>query len=287
MKRSKLLFYLFLLPSLLTFVFVIIVSFAVGIGYSFTDWSSRINAPLHFIGLKNYITALSDPQFYKSFWFTTKFTAVSIVLLNLFGFSLAILVTRGLKISNPLRTTFFAPNLVGGLILGFIWQFIFTEAFEGIADFTKIDFFKGWLADQNTGFWGLVILTSWQFSGYIMIIYIANIEGIPAEIMEAIDLDGANFFQKVKYVIFPMVAPAFTISVFLTLSNSFKLYDQNFSLTGGGPGNSTQMIAMNILKMQSANKLGEGQAKGVIFFIVVAIISAIQIKVSKEKELEA
>ena len=230
---------------------------------------------------------LKDQSFRDSLWFTTKFAIVSVVLINVIGLSLALLVTQKIKGNNLLRTIFFMPNLIGGLILGFIWQFVFISAFTAIGEKVGIKALEGWLSTTKTGFWGLVILTAWQMSGYIMIIYIAHLESIPEDVLEAAKIDGATSFQRFRYIIFPLVAPAFTVSLFLTLSNSFKLYDQNLSLTGGAPYNSTQMVAMNIYNTAFVNNnMAFAQAKAVIFFIIIAIISLTQVYYNKKKEVE-
>lgn len=179
------------------------------------------------------------------------------------------------------------PNLIGGLILGFIWQFIFVNAFNSIGDLLGIEGLKGWLSTTETGFWGLVILTSWQWAGYIMIIYIAYLENIPTDLLEAAEIDGANSFQRFKNVIFPLVAPAFTVSMFLTVSHSFKIYDQNLSLTGGNPFNSTQMVAMEIYKTAfNENQMALAQSKGIVFLVIVAIVSLSQTYYNKKREVD-
>ena len=227
LKKNGLFFWLFLAPVVVALFMVVIVPLFYGIYYSFTNWDG-IN-PAEFVGVKNYIALFSDPEFVNSLWFTTKFAVVSVILINVLGLGLALLVTQNLKGSNILRTIFFMPNLIGGLILGFIWQFVFIQGFEAIGNAVGIEALKGWLSTTNTGFWGLVILTAWQMSGYIMIIYIAHLESIPEDLIEAAQIDGANVFQRFRHIVFPLVAPAFTVSMFLTLSNSFKLYDQNLS----------------------------------------------------------
>ena len=179
------------------------------------------------------------------------------------------------------------PNLIGGLILGFIWQFIFVGVFQTIGETFKINFLQGWLSDDKTGFWGLVIILTWQMAGYLMVIYIAALQNIPSELIEAAEIDGANSWEKTRHIIIPMVAPAFTISIFLTLANSFKLFDQNLALTNGGPGNATEMLALNIYKTAfTFSKYGEAQAKSIVFFIVVAGITLVQVYFSKKKEVE-
>lgn len=284
-KKYGLFFWLFIAPALIALFMVVIVPLLYGIYYSFTNWDG-INEPV-FQGFTNYVKLLKDQSFRDSLWFTTKFAIVSVVLINVIGLSLALLVTQKIKGNNLLRTIFFMPNLIGGLILGFIWQFVFISAFTAIGEKVGIKALEGWLSTTRTGFWGLVILTAWQMSGYIMIIYIAHLESIPEDVLEAAKIDGATSFQRFRYIIFPLVAPAFTVSLFLTLSNSFKLYDQNLSLTGGAPYNSTQMVAMNIYNTAFVNNnMAFAQAKAVIFFIIIAIISLTQVYYNKKKEVE-
>lgn len=289
MRKSKkikdLFFWLFLSPILLAFLFVIVVPLFYGIYYSFTNWNG-IGTPV-FKGFSNYVKILSDIDFRNSIFFTVKFVIASVIIINVTGLTLALLVTQEIKGKTLFRTIFFMPNLIGGLILGFIWQFVFLESFNAIGEAIGFEALKGWLSTTNTGFWGLIILTTWQMSGYIMIIYIAYLEGVPQELIEAAKIDGANPFQILWNIIFPLVAPAFTVSMFLTLSNSFKLYDQNLSLTGGAPFKSTQMIAMNIYNTAfSDNKMAYAQSKAILFFIVVATISLIQVYYNKKREVE-
>lgn len=287
MKGSKLWFGVFVFPILFAFIIVVIIPMFMGIYYSFTDWNGIINNP-NWVGFSNYIEVLkNDEDFIGSFVFTAKFALVSVLAINLIGFGLALLVTRSSKLNNILRSIFFMPNLIGGLILGFVWQFIFTKAFDSIGGKLGISFLEGWLSTTSTGFWGLVILMSWQLSGYMMIIYIAALQSIPESLKEAAKIDGANALQRLKNIIIPLVAPAFTVGLFLTLSNSFKLFDQNLSLTNGGPHNSTQMLALNIYKTAfTFNKFGLAQAKAVIFLITVAVITLTQIYYSKKREVE-
>lgn len=285
LKKNGLFFWLFLAPVIVALFMVVIVPLLYGVYYSFTNWDG-INQP-EFVGIKNYISLLGDTEFLHSLWFTVQFAVVSVILINAIGLGLALLVTQKLKTNNILRTIFFMPNLIGGLILGFIWQFIFIEAFGAIGETFGISALKDWLSTTSTGFWGLVILTAWQMSGYIMIIYIAHLESIPEDLIEAASIDGANVFQRFRHIVFPLVAPAFTVSMFLTLSNSFKLYDQNLSLTGGAPFNSTQMVAMNIFNTAFGdNKMAYAQGKAIILFIIVAAISLTQVYFNKKREVE-
>lgn len=287
MKKSKLWFWLFVGPILLAFLMVVVIPTVVGIYYSFTDWNGIVNEP-NWIGFDNYIKTLTDDEnFLNSFVFTAKFAIVSVFTINFIGFGLALLVTKKMKISNFLRSVFFMPNLIGGIILGFVWQFIFTKAFESLGGTLGLNFLEGWLSTTETGFWGLVILMSWQLSGYMMIIYIAAIQSIPDSLIEASQIDGANALQRLRHITLPLVAPAFTVGVFLSLSNAFKLFDQNLALTQGGPYRSTEMLALNIYKTAfTMNKLGLAQAKAVIFLLTVAVITLTQLYYSKKREVE-
>ncbi len=285
--KKKLLFWSFVGPLVLAFLIVVILPFLWGIYYSFTEWNGIVKSHVEWVGLKNYINLFKDEEFLAAFWFTARFALVSVVLINAIGFFLALLVTQPLRSSTALRTVFFMPNLIGGLILGFMWQFIFIQVFSSLSEVLNLPFLYGWLASPETGFWGLVILMTWQMAGYVMVVYIAALQSIPRELLEASEIDGVTIWSKTRYIIMPLVAPAFTINMFLMLSNSFKLYDQNLSLTNGGPFNSTQMLAMNIYNTAfKFDKMGEAQSKAVIFFILVAAISIIQVRFSKRKEIE-
>lgn len=278
-------YWLFLAPCLIALFIVVILPFIIGIYYSLTDWNG-IDKPI-FSGIENYKTMFGDELFWNSMVFTAKFAAVFVVIVNVLGLGLAMLVTRALPGKNIMRTAFYMANLVGGLILGFIWQFIFVNVFDALGDITGFMWLKGWLASTETGFWGLVIITAWQMAGYVMIIYIAYIESVPQDLLEATEIDGANAWQKFKNIVFPLIFPAFTVTMFLALSNSFKLFDQNLSLTRGAPGNTTQMLTLNIYQTAYAeNRMALGQAKAVVFFVVIAIISIIQVYYNKKKEVE-
>lgn len=285
MNNKNLSFWLFLLPALFALIVVVFFPFMYGFYYTFTDWNGlRATA---FLGLDNYFAIFSDQRFIESLIFTIKFAITSIVIVNVLGLSLAVLVTQKIKISNGLRTIFFMPNLIGGLILGFIWQFIFISGFDAIGKLFDISFLQGWLSTAETGFWGLVILNVWQYAGYIMIIYISYLQGVPQELLEAAEIDGASGFQRFWRIKFPLVAPAFTVSLFLTLSNAFKLYDQNLALTNGGPYGSTEMLAMEIYNTAfSRYDMAYAQSKAVIFFILVAIVALTQVYVNKKREVE-
>lgn len=284
--QKKTWFYIFAAPVLIALALVVVAPFIYGMFYSFTNWDGVAQGD--FIGWENYRKLMTDTEFWSSIWFTVRFAVVSIVLINVIGLSLAMLVTSKFKGANLLRTIFFMPNLIGGLILGFIWQFIFINAFSAVGDAIGNPGLKTWLSTTTTGFWAMVIVMCWQMSGYIMVIYISYIQGVDESLLEAADLDGASPWQKFWHVKFPLIMPGFTVSLFMTLSNCFKLYDQNLSLTNGGPFKSTEMVAMNIYNTAFVeNKMGFAQAKSVIFFLFVAIISLTQVYLTKRKEVEA
>ncbi|GGL45927.1 carbohydrate ABC transporter permease [Sporolactobacillus putidus] len=285
MKKSNTWFWLFLAPVLFALFAVVLLPLIYGIYYSFTDWNGITSS--QFVGLKNYMNVFQTDSFMNALWFTVKFAVLSVISTNVIGLGLALIVTQKFKGNNFLRTVFFMPNLIGGLILGFIWQFIYIKAFAAVGNMLDVASLKTWLATPGTGFWGLVILMSWQYSGYIMVIYIAYLENVDRELIEAAEIDGANIWQRFIHITLPMIAPAFTVNLFLTLSNSFKLYDQNLSLTAGGPYNSTQMLAMDIYNTAfSSNQMALAQAKAVIFFAIVAAISLTQVYFSKKREVE-
>ncbi|WML42310.1 sugar ABC transporter permease [Neobacillus sp. OS1-2] len=283
------LFALFVGPVFLAFTLIVLVPFFTGIYYSFTDWNG-ITGNIKWVGLDNFKYLFTeDKQFQQSFLLTTKYTVVAIILTNMIGFGLALLVTQKLKTSNVLRTVFFMPNMVGGLLLGFIWQFIFVKGFASLGELTGIPFFElAWLGDAKTAFWGIVIVSVWQGAGYIMIIYIAALQNVPQELIEAAKIDGANRWQILRHITMPLVAPAVTICLFLTTASSFKIFDANLSLTNGGPFKSTEMLALNIYTEAFVNnRYGIGEAKALIFFIVVAAITVLQVTISKKREVES
>lgn len=278
-------YWAFLAPSIVALLAVVVIPFIIGIYYSMTTWDA-VN-PYVFIGFKNFRTLLDDSLFWNSLFFTTKFAVVFVILINVLGLGLAMLVTRALPGRNFMRTAFYLPNLIGGLILGFIWNFIFIDVFSSLGDLLGIMGLKVWLSTTETGYWGLVIITAWQMAGYVMVIYIAYIESVPTELVEASQIDGAGGWQQFRKIIFPLIFPAFTISMFITLSNSFKIFDQNLSLTKGAPGNTTQMITLNIYQTAYSQKLmALGQAKAVVLFLIIALISILQVYFSKKREVE-
>lgn len=287
MKKSKVTFWIFVLPLLVPFLLVVIWPALNGIYYSMTDWTG-IGKDANFVGLDNYVRVLTkDAGFFSAFRFTTVFAIVSIIIINTLGFLLGLLVTQKMRGVTFMRGAFFIPNLIGGVLLGFIWQFIFIQGFEAIGKLLGVKWLDGWLANTNTASVALVIVVVWQLSGYMMLIYVAQLQQIPDSLLEAATIDGATYFHKLRAIIIPLMRPAFTIGVFLTLSHTFKLYDQNLTLTDGDPYGSTEMIALNIYNTAfSFDRFGEAQAKAVIFLLVVVVISSLQLYFSKKGEVE-
>lgn len=271
--------WLFLLPTLIAFVISFLVPFLMGVGLSFTEFTTVTDAK--FVGISNYIQALTaNSDFLNAFRFTVKFTVISVLSVNILAFALALLLTKGLRGTNFFRTAFFMPNLIGGIVLGYIWQLIIN----GVLAARGVDL----TYNAQYGFWGLVILMNWQMIGYMMVIYVAGLQSIPHELHEVAAIDGANGWQTLKNITIPLVMPSVTICTFLTLSNSFKMFDQNYALTAGAPGKQTQMMALDIYHTfyGSVGQEGVGQAKAVIFFILVAILAIAQQYVTGSKEVE-
>jgi len=295
--QNALWFIIFLLPSLFAFFIVIIIPFFMGIYFSFTNWNAITGTAVEWVGLKNYIAVILDITFIYSFLITTLYTVMSIISLNICAFLLALLVTSKVKFVNIYRAGFFLPNLIGGIILGYIWQFIFNNAIPSLGGLIGFTWLKEnlFLAHKYSALLAIVIVGTWQYGGYIMMIYVAAIQGIPASLTESAKIDGANYRQRVRHILFPMVAPAFTVSSFLTLINSFKQFDVNFSLNQGGPSGvfmdralmTNQFLALNIYQTAfSFRQLAQGQAKAIIFFILITIFSLIQVHYNKRKEIE-
>ncbi|GKU77339.1 carbohydrate ABC transporter permease [Paenibacillus sp. L3-i20] len=276
-------------PAIIFFSLIIVMPFLLGLYYSFTDWNG-VSGEVSWIGLENYKQIfMHDTGFRDSFWFTTKFTILGVVLTNVLGFFLAYFLIKPLKTRNFLRTVFFMPNVIGGLLLGFIWQFIFVKGFSAIGSATGISFFNlPWLGTENTAFWAIVIVFVWQTAGYLMVIYISSLNNVPKDILEAAEIDGASRFQVLRSIIIPLIMPAATVCLFLAISWSFKMFDLNLSLTKGGPFGSTESVAMNIYNEAFArNRYGLGTAKAIIFFVIVAVITTLQVKLTKSKEVKA
>ena len=278
--KRKIYFLIFVLPTLAAFLIGFVYPFFNGIYLSFCKFRTTSDAV--FIGFGNYVKAFQNEGFLHSFWFTVVFVIVSVILINLIAFFVAYALTLGIRGSNVFRTVFFVPNLVGGIILGYIWQYIFN----GILQYYGTNL----ALNANYGFWGLVILMCWQQAGYMMIIYIAGLQNVPDSLIEAAEIDGANKWQALLRVKIPMVMSSITVCVFLTLTNSFKLFDQNLALTGGDPNHSTEMMALNIYQTFYARAgalwKGYGQAKAVIFCILVISIALFQLKATRSKEVQ-
>ncbi|WP_321025044.1 sugar ABC transporter permease [Eisenbergiella tayi] len=269
---------IFVLPTFLAFILGFIAPFIMGIYLSFCKFTTVTDAK--FIGFSNYLKIFTDPSFVHSLWYTALFTVVSVILINVLAFTVALLLTKGFKGTNVFRTVFFMPNLIGGIILGYIWQLLLN----GI-----LLYFNRTLTYSSTyGFWGLIVLMCWQQVGYMMIIYIAGIQNISGDLIEAAKIDGANSRQILRNVTIPMVMPSITICTFLTLTNSFKLFDQNLALTNGEPSKMSEMLALNIYNTFYGRTgwEGVGQAKAVVFFILVAIIALAQNKLTRRKEVQ-
>ena len=280
MQRAlKKYFPVFLLPTLIAFIIAFIVPFLMGLYLSFCKFTTVTNAK--FVGFDNYIKAFSgNADFLNAMWFTVKFTVISVITVNLIAFALALLLTRGLRGTNVFRTIFFMPNLIGGIVLGYIWQIMIN----GVLSYWNVDI----TYNASYGFWGLVVLMNWQLIGYMMIIYIAGIQNIPGDLLEAASIDGANKWQSLTNVTIPMVMSSVTICTFLTLTNSFKLFDQNLALTAGAPGKETAMLALDIYKTFYGRTgfEGVGQAKAVVFFIIVALIAFAQLLFTRRREVD-
>ncbi|PGS56046.1 carbohydrate ABC transporter permease [Bacillus sp. AFS041924] len=288
-RRNSGSFIVFVGPAFLVFAALVLVPFLMGLYYSFTNWNGVVGN-IQYVGFDNYKYIFTqDADFKQSFIITTKYTFFAVILTNLIGFGLALLVTKGLKSRNILRTIFFLPNLIGGLLLGFIWQFIFNKGLTSLGAALGIDsLMQSLLGTAKGAFWAIIIVAIWQGAGYIMIIYVAALQGVPQELIEAAQVDGADRFTTLRKIIIPMVAPAVTVCLFLTISWSFKVFDQNLSLTGGGPFKSTEMLALNIYTEAFVNnRYGLGEAKAIVFFIVVAAISILQVYITKKREVEA
>ncbi|GIO56340.1 MULTISPECIES: carbohydrate ABC transporter permease [Paenibacillus] len=288
-KSSQLLQQLiFVGPSALCFLVIVVVPFLLGLYYSFTDWNG-VSRHAGWVGFRNYIHIFTeDPAFLNSFWFTVKFTVLGVILTNVLGFILAYVLTRSLRTRNALRTVFFVPHVIGGLLLGFIWQFIFVKGFSSVGAATGLSFFKlPWLGTEATAFWAVVIVFVWQNAGYLMVIYISSLNNVPKSLIEAAQIDGASRGQVLRKITVPLVMPAVTVCLFLAISWSFKLFDLNLSLTKGGPFKSTESVALNIYNEAfNISRFGMGSAKAIIFFIVVALISILQVRATKRKEVE-
>lgn len=281
MKRNiKKYFPIFLLPITTAFAFAFVIPFSMGVGLSFTEFTAVTDAK--WVGFQNYISAFSSSSdFLHALGFTALFTVVSVVTVNVFSFALALLLTRGIRGTNLFRSVFFMPNLIGGIVLGYIWNLLINAVLSSFGvDITY---------KAEYGFWGLVILTNWQLIGYMMVIYVAGLQNVPHDLIEAAQIDGASPAKTLFSVKIPMVMPSITICMFLTLTNSFKMFDQNLALTAGAPERETEMLALNIYNTfyGRVGWQGVGQAKAVIFFLIVGLLAFLQLKITSSKEVNA
>ncbi|MEE0868487.1 MAG: carbohydrate ABC transporter permease [Ruminococcus sp.] len=277
-KAIKKWFPVLALPTVVAFLISFLIPFIMGIYLSFCKFKTVKNAK--WVGFDNYLKAFANEDFINALWFTVKFTIVSVITINILAFLFAMLLTKALRGTNVFRTIFFMPNLIGGIVLGYIWLMIINGVLQ---------YFNATITtDASYGFWGLVILMNWQLIGYMMIIYISGIQNISPDLIEAAQIDGANSVQRLFHITIPQVMPSITICLFLTLTNSFKLFDQNYALTAGAPGKSTQMLALDIYNTfyGRVGWQGVGQAKAVIFFLIVAAIALTQLFLTRRKEVE-
>lgn len=277
-KTIKKYFPIFALPTAAAFTVFFLLPFIMGVYLSFCSFTTVKDAK--WIGFSNYTKIWGDPTFIHALWYTALFSIVAVVSINVLAFAVALLLTKGIKGTNIFRTVFFMPNLIGGIVLGYIWQLIFNGI---LARYDLTLTFS-----EKYGFWGLVILLNWQQIGYMMIIYIAGIQNVPGDLIEAAKIDGASKFQILKSVTIPMVMPSITICTFLTLTNAFKLFDQNLALTAGAPSDRSELLALNIYNTFYGRNgwEGVGQAKAVVFFILVAVIAIIQLRATRSKEVQ-
>ena len=271
---------IFVLPTFFAFILGFIVPFIMGIWLSFCKFTTVTDAK--FVGFSNYIEALKDTAFRHSFWYTVLFAIASLLIINIIAFALAMALTKEMHGTNVFRTVFFMPNLIGGIVLGYIWQLIFNGVLSRYGTALALN--------EWYGFWGLIILVSWQQIGYMMIIYVAGLQSVPGDLIEAAKIDGASDREILFKIKLPMVMPSITICTFLTLTNSFKLFDQNVALTAGEPANASEMLALNIYNTfygrSGAQWKGIGQAKAVVFFLIVVVISLIQLHFTRSKEVQ-
>jgi len=269
---------IFVFPTLIAFIIGFIVPFILGVWLSFCEFTTVTDAK--FVGFSNYIKAFQDPDFFHSFWFTALFAGVSLAVINFFAFLLALALTQKMRGTNVFRTIFFMPNLIGGIVLGYIWQLIINGV---LAKYNTALALNEWY-----GFWGLIILVSWQQIGYMMIIYIAGLQAIPGDVIEAAQIDGAKPLQRLFKITIPMMMPSITICIFLSITNGFKLFDQNLSLTAGEPSRLSELMALNIYNTfyGRVGWEGVGQAKAVLFFILVVGIGMWQLRATRDKEVQ-
>lgn len=288
-RRETFTFFIFILPALFVFLNVVLIPFIIGVVYSFTNWAGFSFAGSEFVGVENYRNVLGEARFLSAFGRTFVYAFAVIILVNVIGLALALLVTSNIKTQNTLRSIYFLPNMIGGLILGFVWQFVFSRLFPQIGSVLGMEnVFFNWLNDRQMAMVAIIIVSVWQQAGYVMVIYVAGITAISGDVMEAASIDGANSWQRLIRVTLPLMIPTITINLFVTMSGAMKQYDINLSLTGGGPGGSTELIAMNIYQTAYGyQNYAQAQAKAVLFFLVIMVITLAQLTLSRRKETRA
>lgn len=281
-------FGIFALPGMFCFFAVVIIPFIYGVYLTFTDWDGVAEVK-NFIGLANFQKVIEDHEFWTSMLLTFKYVILVVLLVNIIAFAIAYLLTRGFKGQNFFRAGFFTPNLIGGIVLGYIWQFVFSRVFVNIGESTGWSLFEAsWLSDPNKAFAAMVLVSVWQLSGYMILNYVAGFMGLSEDVMEAASIDGASGWLKMRKIVLPLMMSSITICLFLTLSRAFMVYDVNLSLTAGGPYGTTEMAAMHVYeKAFTSRQFGAGQAEALILFIVVACISGLQVYLTKKQEVEA
>ena len=288
MTMKKRWFALFTAPLFAVFIIVVIAPFLSGLYYSFVSWNGLPKNPMKFVGVENYVKVFNDARFMASLGRTTLFTLITMVSVNVLGLGFALIVTTKLRLRNVGRVMIFMPYLIGGLLLGYIWQFILGDCLSTLGQMTgRTDLFFYWLSNRQYAFVGLVVVAPWQMAGYMMIIYIAGLQSISDDVLEAANVDGASYWQTLLRIRLPLLMPSITICMFLTLYNCFKIYDVNLALTGGGPANATEMVSMNIFtEIFAKSHYGYGQAKAIVFFVIVAVITMFQVRMTSKREVE-
>lgn len=274
-------------PATLAFASVVVVSFVAGILLTFTNWNG-LDEDLSFAGLANFRAAVADEEFWSSLWMTGRYTFLVVVIANVLAFALAYPLAGRIRLRGFLRAGFFTPNLIGGIVLGFIFYFIFSQGVVALGQTVKLGVLSSsWLASPNLAFWALVIATSWQVAGFLMVVYLAGLTTLPGDVLEAASIDGAGGLRRIRHIVLPLLRPTFTICIFLTIGRSFMTYDMNLTLTKGDPYGSTVLAAMHVYrKAFTAQEFAVGQAEALILFVIVAVIALAQVASSRQKEVD-
>ena len=279
---------MFALPGLLVFFLVVIIPFVYGFYLTFTDWNG-VSQLKSFVGFRNYADTFRDTEFWASMWLTLRYVVISVFLVNIVAFFLAYLLSNGIRGQNFFRAGFFTPNLIGGVVLGFIWKFIFSNVFTAVGKSLGVEWLsKSMLSAPKSAYFALILVPVWQLAGYMMLIYIAGFTGLSHDVLEAASIDGATGWRRMRSIILPLMVPSFVICIFLTLSRTFMVYDLNLTLTKGGPYASTRLVAMHVYeKAFTSRNYGVGQAEALFLFLVVALISGVQVWLGRKKEVAA